>query len=754
MEEAADHLVADMNASGYFTSARCSLSEEELLKIVRLFAWNFPSFIGPERVNDVNAHLSDSGIKAAVARGRAGLVTPFSSLGSNYFIADPLGMTEFLTLANGATTLFDLDLTWGGGNYFYSKDHKALLVLAEPKPSGMNYQFAQDVMAWTRERCGILARNTEPGRNPLRFIPAGALVYAEQDRGFIEKNINLVSTVSVLANLILCLLIYRRIPVLLMSFVPTFLGLIWTTGIVGYYPGELNLISLSFIAILVGLGDDNVVHFFNRVPQEWIGGNGLYDAMAKTIETTGRSIIFCILTTGTATLALTTAKFKGLSEFGYVLTIGLLMLLIHSLLTVPAMMHIWWRYFPPRAPQSTTFRFFPAISSVCAQFVARNARLILWSSAVLFLGSLLLFPFLKMDRKIQIERAGDNPAVFGQEKLSEKFSVAGTPGLILIQGSQEDILGKAEAIASALEGLKGQGIIKSVFSPSNLIPSRDTQNRRWKAISNIDFGRVAEVLQRSLVEAGFKLDYFRPALDNLKEYAKNKGKALTAEEVISILPRGLMENSFQKVGENRYLAAVAYYSSNSEGMEELPEKYMTALQSKYGPFVEFSYPKMNRELQQQIFRDNRRALVLTFIGIVLIVFVCFRSLRMTLLVLAPILFAVCVTFGILTAAKHNFSFMALTAIPLITGLGIDNGIHLARRFREKSENDIVEILRSSGAALLQSNLTTILGFGALMVSSFEPLAELGLVTAVGVVLALAGAMVLIPAMVIVFRIRP
>jgi uncharacterized protein len=754
MEATADQLVAEMNASGYFTSTRCSVSEKELLKVVRLFAWNFPSFVEPGQIEKLKAHLSDAGIKAAIARGQTGLVTAFSSLGSHYFVIDPLGITEVLTPANSATTLFDMDLTWGSGNYFYSKDHRALLVLAEPKPSGMNYQSAQEIMKWTRDRCASHQKKEGAGGNSLRLTPAGALVYAEQDRAFIEKNINLVSTVSIVANLLLCLLVYRRIPIFVMSFVPTFLGLIWTTGVVGYYPGELNLISLAFIAILVGLGDDNIVHFFNRVPQEWTGGNSLHDAMAKTIETTGRSIILCIVTTGTATLALTTANFKGLSEFGLVLSMGLLMLLIHTLFTVPAMMHLWWRFFPPSAPQSTTFRFLPSIALVSAKFVFRYARVILWSAVALLIMAFVSLSSLKMDRQVQIDRSNNNPAVLGQQKLSEKFSVAGTPGLILIQGSQEGVLAKAEEISLAFEDLKARGIIKSVFSPSALIPSQATQIRRAKALSSIDLERVALVLERSLAKAGFNLDYFKSALENLRGYAVHGPRTLTAEEVLSSLPAGLLENSIQRIGNDEYLAAVAYYSSNAAGMEEIPEEYLTALHARYDPFIEFSYPKMNRELQRQVFQDNRRALLLTLLGVVLIVFCCFRSLRMMLLVLVPIGFAISVTFFVLIAARHNFSFMALTAIPLIIGLGIDNGIHIARRFRERKDNDIVEILKDSGAALLQSNLTTILGFGALIAASFEPLAELGLVTAIGVGFTLVGAMLLMPAMVIVFRIRP
>jgi hypothetical protein len=174
---------------------------------------------------------------------------------------------------------------------------------------------------------------------------------------------------------------------------------------------------------------------------------------------------------------------------------------------------------------------------------------------------------------------------------------------------------------------------------------------------------------------------------------------------------------------------------------------------KFGPFTEFSYPKISQELQSQLFRDSRRALVLTSLGIILIVSLVFREVRMTILVLAPIVFAILMTFGLLVIAKHSFSFMALTALPLIVGLGIDNGIHLARRYLEDRDTDISEILRFSGPALIQSSLTTIVGFGALMISSFEPLAEMGLVTAMGVGFALLGVMLLFPAAVKVFRIR-
>jgi predicted RND superfamily exporter protein len=115
----------------------------------------------------------------------------------------------------------------------------------------------------------------------------------------------------------------------------------------------------------------------------------------------------------------------------------------------------------------------------------------------------------------------------------------------------------------------------------------------------------------------------------------------------------------------------------------------------------------------------------------------------------PIVFAIVVTFGLLRLFGHPFSFMAVTAIPLIIGIGIDNGIHLVRRYLETAPNSILDVAKASGAALIQSNLTTIIGFGALMAATFPPLAELGLVTSLGVALTLAGGLWLIPAVILV-----
>src|SRR5579859_106093 len=409
MEEMADRLTGDMHASGLFVDARSGLQDEELLNMVRFFTWNFPSFALPEQSVDFKRRLDPAQIHQTVRQAATDLVTPFSSLGTNYFRVDPLGLMQVeASNGQGFSQFVNFDLNWGSGNRFFSKDHKALLIIAEPRQSAMDYIFAEQVMRWTRGHLRSATQEAEAQGSRFTATPAGAYVYAEQEHQLIETNIRRISLVSIVGNLLLCLVIYPTVPLLLLSLLPASLGILWTTGIAGFYPGEVNLISLSFIAILAGLGDDQIVHFFNRVPQEWSKGGTLNDAVLRTYGTTGLSVFLCIITAATATISLAAASFKGLAEFGFILTIGMFMMMLHTLLTVPALLKLWWRVRKPRAPETITFRLLPFVARKSVDFVGRHTRIVLGLGAGVFLVSLVFLPRIKFEKHFEIA-GNDNP---------------------------------------------------------------------------------------------------------------------------------------------------------------------------------------------------------------------------------------------------------------------------------------------------------------------------------------------------------
>ncbi|MCL4488914.1 MAG: MMPL family transporter [Chloroflexi bacterium] len=751
MEAAADRLVAEMTASGRFKYARCGLTEDEILRTVRYFTWNFPSFISPAQKEDLKRQLEPRHIREALRRASAEFVTPFSSLGTNYFIADPVGIMEVAGAGNrGFSEFQNFDFTWGSGNRFFSKDHRALLIIAAPGAPAVDYQYAGAVVQWTRDRIRDLSNDPEFRDSRLNFTPAGAYVYAEQDHQFIARDMRFVSLLSILGNFALCLVIYPRIPLFLLSLLPTSLGILWTTGIASYYPGELNMISLSFIAILAGLGDDQVVHFFNRVPQEWSRGGTLEQAVYRTFDTTGRSILFCTLTAAIATASLGASSFKALSEFGFILTVGLLMMFLHTVLTVPSLMRLWWRVSKPRAPETITFRFLPYVARATVDFVGRHPKLVAASGILIFVMALCSLPAVKMVQGMDVALSEQNPAITAQNRLSEKFGIEGSPQVFLISGGEEEVLRRVEQLTGALDGFRERGVVKSVFSPATLVPSRHTQTERARALAGVDFNAAADALEESIHTGGFRPAPFQPFVDRLRALG-HSAPPVTVESAIGSLPQGLLDNSIRRTSDKTYLAAIAYYPTDPNATDVVPASTIASWRHNFGAFVDFSYDKMNREVQDRVLHDSNRALLMTATGIFVIVYLCFRTLRMSLMVLLPIVFAIAVTFLLLLLVGHRFTFMAITGIPLIIGIGIDNGIHLIRRYLESDRNTILDVAKASGAALIQSNLTTIVGFGALMASSFRPLAEMGLVTALGVALALACSLWVVPAVILVSR---
>ncbi len=366
--------------------------------------------------------------------------------------------------------------------------------------------------------------------------------------------------------------------------------------------------------------------------------------------------------------------------------------------------------------------------------------------------SLAFLPTIKLGAHFEIAGA-DNPAVAAQNRLSARFGIEGSPNILLISGSEQEVLGRAEKLTAGLEGYQQRGVIKSIFSPTSLLPSVQTQTERASSLEGVNFAASARALEDSLRENGFRTEPIQPFIDRLRKLGRNQTDPITLETAAKFLPPGLLDNSIRKTADGSYVAAIAFYGTDPDAVEVIPESVISSWRNQFGPFVEFSFDKMNRDMQNQVLHDSRRALVWTAAGILLIVYLSFRNLRISLIVLIPIIFGDCCNVRTVAADAAPFQFH------------VDYGDSAHHRDRDRQwhsfgaslpgerdlgneHNGILAIAKASGAALIQSNLTTIIGFGALMASSFAPLAEMGLVTSLGVALALAGGLLLIPAVIL------
>jgi len=143
--------------------------------------------------------------------------------------------------------------------------------------------------------------------------------------------------------------------------------------------------------------------------------------------------------------------------------------------------------------------------------------------------------------------------------------------------------------------------------------------------------------------------------------------------------------------------------------------------------------------------DFLRVTLLAMAAIGLVICLRFRNPLTIGLVVLPVLCGTLWTVGWLSLSGLKINFMNIAIVPMILGIGIDDGIHIVHRFRRQNAPDVQAALQITGTAVCLSSLTTIAAFGTLALSANRGIASVGLLTLVGVSACLVASLCTLPA---------
>jgi hopanoid biosynthesis associated RND transporter like protein HpnN len=141
----------------------------------------------------------------------------------------------------------------------------------------------------------------------------------------------------------------------------------------------------------------------------------------------------------------------------------------------------------------------------------------------------------------------------------------------------------------------------------------------------------------------------------------------------------------------------------------------------------------------------QRAGLYALLIIVIVLFADFRSLRNTLLAITPLLMGVIVSLGLMALFGMPLNPANMIALPLILGVGVDNGVHVLHDYLLRRADGLSTISHPIGRGVLVKALTTMIGFGTLMISSERGLAGLGFILTLGVACCMVTALAFLPA---------
>ncbi|MCK5458664.1 MAG: MMPL family transporter, partial [Thermoplasmatales archaeon] len=165
-------------------------------------------------------------------------------------------------------------------------------------------------------------------------------------------------------------------------------------------------------------------------------------------------------------------------------------------------------------------------------------------------------------------------------------------------------------------------------------------------------------------------------------------------------------------------------------------------------------------MQQAMQKESMQSLLIIFpISIVFISIVIFffnRTIKGIIIIFLPLAYALALTFGVFGLVMPELTLLAIAIVALLVGLGVDYSIHILNRFSEEQYlEDKVEVvektLRLTGKAVLLSTITTIIGFGSLMVSSMPPMVTFGIGCVIGILFCFISATILVPCLAIILK---
>jgi len=564
------------------------------------------------------------------------------------------------------------------------------------------------------------------------------------------------------------------------------IGLGYTMAFTTATVGHLNILTVTFVPILIGLAIDYGVHLVTRYEEELRHGKTENEAITKAMVFTGQGIFTGALTTAGAFLAMALTDFKGISEMGLICGGGLLVCLIPMMTMLPVLLLRGKQNVMDHKIHEDERR--ARIENIWLQRPVTVAMVI---GVLCVLAATQLHKITFDYNLLNLQSAG-LPAVEFEKKLFDASDRSPLYGAVVANSLEEAVALEAklqalpsvasngvDSIASAIqadqsEKLRLIGEIKDEVAAVQFAPP-DLHPVDLSALSltlwglNGYLGNAVKVVGNdnpALVKQFLSL---KQAIVDLRKTMLDGDTAALAEHAdkLGVFQRGLFDDigdtfdslklqdnstplqaqNLPPVIRNRFIGVTGKFLLQVYPKDDVrergpQEKFVKELQSiapdATGEPVQLYY---YTELLKQSYIT---AAWYSLIAISLMVLVHFRSVLAVVLALIPVAIGTLWLAGLMGWWNISFNPANIMTLPLVIGIGVTNGIHILNRYAEERTPGI--LARSTGKAVLVSGLTAIAGFGSLVLAKHRGIHSLGLVMSLGIATCMIAGLTFLPAL--------
>lgn len=658
-----------------------------------------------------------------------------------------------------------------GEPYFLSMDKTAVILNAIPNFSLMDRGLLIVAANEAQELVERLKKNFPDVDVGL----TGQIARERDEQHYSEQSIGFTSIIAMVAILIFLMISFRMWVAPLLAVTNLMIGLIWAMGVAFLVVTELNMMTAMLSVLFLGLGIDFSIHLISTFTEVRAQGETIPIAMERAFLLSGKGIVTGALTTACAFLTLMISQARGMREMGLVAGTGLLAILMATLLALPVMLYFRERRIEKRrGKKRSTKRFIRR--DISFRFLGNACSWLSKHYMFTITGALIITILLGWQaKKITWDHDYRNMEPRGLESIElmdtimDKFDLSMEYSLVLTDSIRE-----SNELAEQYRDLSTVAITEDI---SLFLPTEEQQRKRIPHIVDIrnqissstireniaidEISRLAQEIDRLQMNIMEMQDM---AFLGGKDKVDNKCKQIVGDPEVDgtrntirellILINGPDSNpapklsGFQRVFSPYLQKSIIEMSSiDSLHMDDLPasilDRYANKNRDKFlvtiypsgslydGEYVIRFSEDLNRVSEKttglgplmisllDIFgRDGRNAVLLTLVIVFLLLWLDFKKIRYALMAMVPLAIGIFWMVGLMNLTGILLSMSTVMGLPLIVGIGIDDGVHILHRWRIEGNDKIHTVFSSTGKAILLTSLTTMLAFGSLVFSAF------------------------------------
>lgn len=534
------------------------------------------------------------------------------------------------------------------------------------------------------------------------------------------------------------IIIFRKLKWVVLPILSCIYSVLFMIGLLGLLNWQVTVISSNFISLMLILTLSMNIHLIVRYRQLSSSSPSQYDAISLTVRQMVWPCLYTALTTIVAFASLILSDIKPVSDFGYMMTFGLIVTFLTSFILLPCILSLLAKEEEDNH-ENNSFGF----TKFLAYLTIDKGKYIVTTTLIIFLLTIYGVSQLRVENSF-INYFKSNTEIYKGMKQIDKKLGGTTPLDIVIKFDDKKQISYDEEF--------GDGLLEDDQDPDS----------QWFTVKKIDEIKIVHDYLDSLPEIGKVL-----SLASSIRVAEqlNENEQLSGMEMALLYKRVPKEVKSMAIDpyisiENNEARISARILDSKEDIRrnDLINKIENDMENKLG-FEKESYFLtgiliLYNNMLQSLFDSQILSLGFVMIGIFFMFLILFKSVVLSIIGIIPNLLAATFVLGLMGLINLPLDMMTITIAAIAIGIAVDNSIHYIYRFREEyriTKNYELSLYKSHdsiGRAIFFTSITIIFGFSILIMSNFVPTVIFGLLTGLAMLIALLAVLTLLPKLLI------